>query len=393
MRILLTKKSNHFLLEYLKNQHKVKTNADLAKQLNIPYKTFEKWVQRRRYVPDKIIPTEIIQELKIIDRQENTWGARKGGKLAFKKILETYDPKIINSWRSNGGKTSWRIAQKQLKNLLKDPIEGYFYLRQKKLKKTIQKIKFQDELENDETIVALSKITDIVFSAPDNARRIILPKYLSIELAEEIGMHTGDGTLSKKNYFSIRGDIREKDYYVNWVIPLYKRLYNLNLRLLERPPICGIEFSSKALLAFKNKIFGLPIGEKVNKIEVPKIILESKNIHILNAYMRGILDTDGCVYFLKKRRYPKIIIQINSPKLMEGINCILKRLGYIPQFYRKNNTIYLNGPILFKKWVDEIGSHNSKHLTRIERIKTLLPWYSLDKFIEDSRKNTSLRSL
>ena len=70
-------------------------------------------------------------------------------------------------------------------------------------------------------------------------------------------------------------------------------------------------------------------------------------------------------------------------------------LGYAPYYCSKGYSIYLNGPMRFIKWMNEIGTNNPKHRKRIERIKSKLPWSNLDKLFAEannSSKDAGLRN-
>lgn len=217
------------------------------------------------------------------------------------------------------------------------------------------------------------------------------------KLAEEIGIHLGDGTLSKKPYyFSVRGDLKEESYYTDFMLPLYKELYNIEPPLLKRSFACGFEISSKMMREFKNRVLGITIGTKTYRAKVPTCIMESKNKEIMHSFLRGLFDTDGCYYFHKKNRYPVISLCVKSKELINKVSEIITLLGFSPYLYSKGYTIHLNGIPQFRKWIKEIGSHNPKHLKRIENIKNTLPWSSLDRLFEEldnPSKDAGLRSL
>jgi hypothetical protein len=224
----------------------------------------------------------------------------------------------------------------------------------------------------DGNIAALDT-SAVEYSKNDVARGMRLPTAMSPLLAEEIGIHVGDGTLStKKYYFSVRGSALEEDYYVGFVLPLYKQLFNLDLRLLRRPPVCGFELGSKALYSFKSQVLGLPLGEKVERVTIPTQVLESRDKEVYCAFMRGVFDTDGCVYADPKRSYPRILITIKSAALIDEMRVLLGKMGFFATVYNKY-ALTLNGYPMLRKWFAEIGSHNPKHLRRKEEITHRAP--------------------
>jgi len=269
-RFVLDADNRKKLFDELKQYYKTRTVKELSEKLGFGIRAIRKWRSGYRTIPSEIVPPEILSKIKIKEIRDDKLRFREAGLKGMRAMLEIYPKETVNEWRSRGGKESWRNTRKGLRWIQKkDPERFYFLLRKKKLKKRLKQIKKKTfskcKVEFD--------LREINFSGYDKKRKIKLPKELTPKLAEEIGMHIGDGTLpEKKYYFSLRGDIKEKDYYESHVLPLYKKLYNLDPSLLERPPICGIEFSSKAIYEFKNKVIGLPIGIKTNRLEIPKCI-------------------------------------------------------------------------------------------------------------------------
>ena len=376
-RLELDKEKRKLLFFELKSHYSSKSFKELSKHLGVGFGTLKKWQYGKLTTPSKIVPQEILNKISVSELKDDNWGAAKGGSISIRKIFRKYPKKVIAGWRHKGGKATWRIAQAALRKIKRNEPEKFSrILREKKTMKRLAQIK-EGKFEEKKIFF---NIDTIELSKNDIKRGITFPSKLTEELAEEIGMHLGDGTLSKnKHYYSIRGDIKEKKYYENHVIPLYKKLYNLDLRLLERQPICGIELSSKGLFEFKNKIIGIPFGEKTGKLSVPNCIKQSQSKKIFAAFLRGMMDTDGCFYMPSTRKYPSIILCIKSQKLIKEASTMLKQMGFLPNTNIKYCLIILNGAVMFNKWVEEIGTKNEKHLHRINNILSKLPWSSLDK--------------
>ena len=63
----------------------------------------------------------------------------------------------------------------------------------------------------------LTSITGI-----NNSHNLKIPKKLTPDLAEEIGIHIGDGHLSKNRYrYKIFGNIDESEYYTDFIMNLW----------------------------------------------------------------------------------------------------------------------------------------------------------------------------
>ncbi len=368
MRVLLTPESKEILFNFLKEKYRVKNLIELAKKLQTPYKTVNHW----RYVYKKYLPYELIKNcqipLEILDKQPNNWGQIKGGKIGgrrnIKNLKKLWGEKKYYKIRHKIGKKIIKNLHKKygIEKLTKMAVEGK--LRKRENESKILKEENENYFINKEIFLDLKKI---IYTPNDLKKKIIFPKKITEELAEEIGVHLGDGCLSKnKNYFSVKTNKKEEEYMINFLFPLYKKLYNLDLKLMRLPSVIGFEIYSRALFDFKNKVLEIPYGNKVEKIEVPKVITESKNKEIYRAFIRGLFDTDGCVNIIKsKKNYPVITFTIKSEKIILQTKEMLIKLGFIP--YAGKWRIDINGNFMLNKWLKEIGSNNKKNLVKLKQ--------------------------
>jgi len=366
MRILLSNNSKKRLFDFLKEKYKVNNLWKLSKKMEMPFSTLSNWKKRKGYLPDKIIPKEYLNKLNIIDKKPDNWWQVKGGKIGGKKCAEIQKKRLgkkdyIEVMRQRGRKvinTIWKRYGKE--EVTSMAIRG----KLKKRENESQRLERENEsyFKNKKIALNCKKVT---YTPNDIKKGIIFPNKMTSELAEEIGVHLGDGCLSKnRNYFSVKTNKREEKYML-YLFKLYKKIYNLDLKLMKLPSVVGFEVYSKALCEFKNKILGLPYGEKIHRIEVPKAILNTKNKDIYRALIRGLFDTDGCICINKKngKDYPIISLCVLSEKLILQVSKMLERLGYIT--FHNKQSINLNGIVMFKKWVEEIGSSNPKNFNKL----------------------------
>jgi len=212
------------------------------------------------------------------------------------------------------------------------------------------------------------------------ANKMSFPNVNSKKLAEEIGWHIGDGSMNFyknqgkiRGIYQLRGHIKDdKNHYITRIKPFFKNLYNLNISLREMPStrVFGFQIWSNELVNFKHKL-GLPLGKKTN-VEIPKKILNKKENII--AVIRGIFDTDGCLYLERKNKklYPRIQIGTISKNLTKQLYFLLNELGFRATQYstqKQNNkkTFYLvsiRGEEMTKKWFKIIKPANSKHIKK-----------------------------
>lgn len=121
------------------------------------------------------------------------------------------------------------------------------------------------------------------------------------------------------------------------------------------------------VMAHSKKIFhflreNFPNGYK-DEINIPPWI-DSKERKA--AYLRGIADTDGSLFFAKrgtyeKHCYPVIEIKMNESNFLDQLESILDDLDI--GYYRSSEIkIQLNGRSKLNRWMEEIGFSNpSKH--------------------------------
>jgi len=211
---------------------------------------------------------------------------------------------------------------------------------------------------------------------------------ISPELAGICGIHAGDGYLRNRRNkieLDLTGHIEEKEYYDNHVILLFNKLFNLNLK--------GKRYV-KGTYGFvttnnKFKIFnelGFPFGKKSAIVQVPKIILGSKDKILYSKFLRGLFDTDGCLHFINRKTgknysmfkkkyhyYPVIRLTSISKPLMENVSFMLKAFeikhfihGFQPKDLRDSYkyVIIVSGRDRLSKWMSFIGIKNPVKLTR-----------------------------
>lgn len=211
-----------------------------------------------------------------------------------------------------------------------------------------------------------------LFSLADKRRGLKIPQKIDKNLAEEIGIHVGDGSMNiyNKNYmYSLEGHSKDdKSYYDLHIANLIKKLYGLEVRLRERKcaGVYGFQIGSKGLILFK-KSLGLPLGPK-KSIEIPSIIINSDK-EIISSFIRGFFDTDGGIYLENKNNklYPRIQFTNYSNKLMFQLKNILTNIfEFNLCFYLDRNTntyrIIIRGENNFKKWIKLIGTNNPKNI-------------------------------
>jgi len=195
------------------------------------------------------------------------------------------------------------------------------------------------------------------------------------KLAELLGIMAGDGCLSRsgnKYIIYISGHkIDDMDYHDNIIRNLFLDVFNketkINKKRLEKTIF--IRFSDKEIFNHLSKY--LPIGKKYSRLNLPKEVIKNKDYFF--AFIRGLIDTDGCMVLSKQHKkypyYPRIELSSISRDFLENILLELKKYNFYGSLSHKGKKDYrleLPGIKNLARWMDYIGFNNPKHLKKIK---------------------------
>src|SRR3989344_3390151 len=195
----------------------------------------------------------------------------------------------------------------------------------------------------------------------------------SLELAEFYGIMLGDGNSTKikkhkVGVYQIRivGDSRkDKNYLTNYVKPLIENLFEIktNLHKAKDKNALNINAFGLRLIEFlENK--GFKPGDKIrNQLTIPNWIKENKEY--LKACLRGLYDTDGSIYKLTNQNVYQISFRNYNISLLKDVRNSLIYLGIAPSQISKGNEITITKKSELRKFLNEVGFHNSKHLDKV----------------------------
>ncbi|MFA4855870.1 MAG: hypothetical protein WC634_04785 [archaeon] len=208
------------------------------------------------------------------------------------------------------------------------------------------------------------------------------------DLSEVCGIHAGDGYLrndGKRTELDISGSVDEKDYYDNHVVPLFERVFNIEIkpRFFPHRNTYGFVIYNARIAEFLHSL-GFPYGKKTLTVSVPEEILRSSNLDIIYGFIRGVFDTDGCLsfrkrggsgyskFYLKRHTYPGITLNSCSKNLWSGVCRLLMKTGFqftVSYQKAKNNSsekyqIELRGDANVINWINNIGFKNPVKFNR-----------------------------
>lgn len=221
-------------------------------------------------------------------------------------------------------------------------------------------------------------LSEFKYNGRDIRKKINLPKESTPELSEIIGIMLGDGSLyldKKSKFHTVICFHKNETSYLKYVKNLFERYfhpYRFRIQELEN------EFFLMNVSKCIGKILiltGLKEGNKVkNKVEVPEWIFSNGGF-IVNL-LRGIFDTDGCIY-RKYDNYVQIQFKFAGHALLKSVREALIKLNYSPTKIQKGYNIskgriywkfYLSRQSEVKRFFFEIKPANSKHTGRFSKI-------------------------
>ncbi len=220
-------------------------------------------------------------------------------------------------------------------------------------------------------LIAYNKMKQSGLPTGFKFRRTFVKPEPSALLAEFLGIMLGDGGIGPYQ-ISISLNATTDADYIDYVVDVIIRLFGLIPSQTFRRNACNMVVSSIGLVEFLCQK-GLVRGNKVtHQVTLPSWILQHPDF--AKASLRGLMDTDGSIYgathTMAKTKYTHgcLCFRNYSKPLLDAVYHNLMNLGYHPKTGDKR--IYLYRQKEIKRYFEEIGSHNPKHLKRYEAIIT-----------------------
>ncbi len=175
--------------------------------------------------------------------------------------------------------------------------------------------------------------------------------------AELIGITLGDGSVGnypRCQYLRIYFNPKQRQY-IDYVTSLLIRHFKKSPYELFRKD-AGVTFLE---ISLKNmdKHLGIPAGSKIrNKVKIPGWIWEKP--YYLKRCLRGLFDTDGCVY-ITGGKYKIVDYSSHNINMLEDIYNALVILGFHP--YARRTSIELGRMTEVKNFFRVIKPKNDNH--------------------------------
>ena len=189
------------------------------------------------------------------------------------------------------------------------------------------------------------------------------------ELAEFVGIVLGDGGITQRQ-ITITFHSKDEKEYSEFVTNLIKSLFDVPVGIYYDKKYFALDLniSRSELVRFCIEKLGLKQGNKIKQqVDIPDWIKQNKLYSI--ACLRGLIDTDGCVFIHRYKvngkwySYKKLAFTNYSKPLQESVFNILENIGLNPRL-AQGRDVRLDGIEDMQKYFQLVGFNNTRHLKR-----------------------------
>lgn len=200
-------------------------------------------------------------------------------------------------------------------------------------------------------------------------KKIQLPKR-SKKLAELCGILAGDGHVGVYQTSMTTNSLTDVQHAL-YVQKLFEGLFKISASIIKKKSCNAVVvvISSKTVCQFLSSL-GLTSGNKVHaQLDVPSWICKNKSFR--KAFLRGLFDTDGCVYVdnhtVKGKLYRNIGIAFTNRSLpfLSFFKSTLELSGFHPT-QKSRFIVFLRRESEILRYFEHVGSSNQKHLHKLD---------------------------
>lgn len=197
-------------------------------------------------------------------------------------------------------------------------------------------------------------------------RKIINIPLECSELSEFLGIEFGDGGIGNPWQVVISLNSEADSQYADYVAKLGQKLFHIEPKIRKRPNqnTLVVVFSSTSLVDFLMQKGAVKGNKILQKINIPSWVI--KNFDYEKAFVRGLVDTDGCLYIhrhtIKGALYRNIGLCFTSfsEKLVFSVATTLRKNGIKFSVTDKGRRIYLYSSQSVVKYLDTFESSNPR---------------------------------
>lgn len=188
----------------------------------------------------------------------------------------------------------------------------------------------------------------------------------SSSLAELIGIEFGDGGINNLWQVVISLNSEADKEYAEYVRSLIQNLFNIEVTVRKRPNRNTLVLICSSMNLVDYLVTkGAARGNKIlQSIDMPKWIKGNQDYE--KAFVRGLVDTDGCLFIHKHRVGKSIYRNLGfcftsfSKKLTLSVAQALTKFGIKPHITDSGRRIYLYSQKSVEKYLNIFGSSNPR---------------------------------
>ena len=195
-------------------------------------------------------------------------------------------------------------------------------------------------------------------------------------LAEYLGMVAGDGHIDTYQVTlttNSETDLQHAKHFAKTASHLFGVQARISFKTSSKA--CVVTLNSKTLSDYL-QVQGFPKGSKIKLgLPVPRWISNDKAFSF--AFIRGLFDSDGCVYqdkhLIRGKKYLHIGLAFanNEEHLLEFFKATLVRAGLRPTQKTKYR-IFLRRSADIDKYFLFVGTSNRKHMIRYQKFRRVI---------------------
>ncbi|MDO8593625.1 MAG: LAGLIDADG family homing endonuclease [bacterium] len=211
----------------------------------------------------------------------------------------------------------------------------------------------------------MAHIASLQYPKKSHRKKVTIPKH-SVALAEFFGIMLGDGGINNPWQATITLNAIKDRLYAIYIKKMIKDLFGV-------VPSSFVYKTRDALRILANGVSlvdflvseGLPRGNKLRAgLMIPTWIL--RNNKYSYACVRGLIDTDGCMFIHTHTVGGKVYKNIGlafssrSPELIGQVAAILEKSGIIPHVNLRGTDIYIYRKDAVERYLKIFGSSNTR---------------------------------
>lgn len=191
---------------------------------------------------------------------------------------------------------------------------------------------------------------------------------LSADLAEFVGIVLGDGGITNRQVTISFNTLDAA--YAAYVKQLVSKLFDIQASFsIDRIDHTLSLIASGVALVEILQGLGLKKGNKVEQqVDVPSWVWRRRDFQI--ACLRGLMDTDGCVFRHAYRvngkvyTYTKLAFTNYSRPLLLSTKQLFETLGLAPTLHKDGRRLYLHDTKAVHRYFEVVGTHNPRYRQR-----------------------------